>query len=99
MNALRLTEEEHAEAFERYANARYQVELYTMQILPDAKQSLDIVQKGYSAGEFSFLSLLLAQRTNVQTNLMYIESLRQLRAAEVAIDGLLLVSEAASEMK
>jgi cobalt-zinc-cadmium efflux system outer membrane protein len=88
-----------AQAFERYSNARYQVELYTKQILPDARQSLDIVQKGYSAGEFSFLSLLLAQRTNVQTNLMYIESLRQLRAAEVAIDGLLLVSEAASEMK
>lgn len=88
-----------AQAFERYANARYQVELYTKQILPDAKQSLDIVQKGYSAGEYGFLSLLLAQRTYVETNLMYIESLRQLRGEEVAIEGLLLISEAGGEMK
>lgn len=88
-----------AQAFERYANARYQVDLYKKQILPDAKQSLDIVQKGYSAGEFSFLSLLLAQRTYVQTNLMYIEALRQLRATEVSIEGLLLTAESGAETK
>ncbi len=88
-----------AETYARYANARYQVEQYTKQILPDAKSSLDIVAKGYQQGEFNFLFLLTAQRTYLQTNLMYLESLRQLRSTEVEIEGLLLTSEVPSDMK
>jgi len=88
-----------AQTYARYANARYQVDQYTKQILPDAKSSLDIVTKGYQQGAFNFLNLLTAQRTYVQTNLMYLESLRQLRSTEVAIEGLLLTSEVSAEMK
>lgn len=88
-----------AQVYARYATARYQVEQYTKQILPDAKASLDVVTKGYQQGAFGFLDLLTAQRTYVQTNLMYLESLRQLRSTEVAIEGLLLTPDVPSNMR
>lgn len=77
-------------AFERYANARQQVAIYANDILPDAKSSLDLVDAGYRQGEFGFLTLLTAQRTYFQTNVAYVEALRQLRENTVAIEGLLL---------
>jgi cobalt-zinc-cadmium efflux system outer membrane protein len=88
-----------AQTYAQYANARYQVEQFTKQILPDAKSSLDIVSKGYQQGAFGFLELLTTQRTYVQTNLMYLESLRQLRSTEVAIEALLLTPDVPSGMK
>jgi hypothetical protein len=82
-----------AETYARYSNTRYQVEQYKKQILPDAKASFDIVSNGYQQGEFNFLVLFMAQRTFLQTNLLYLKSLRQLCRAEVEIKGLLLTSE------
>jgi cobalt-zinc-cadmium efflux system outer membrane protein len=79
-----------ATVFERYASARNQVERYSQDILPNAKETLDLVRQGYQAGEFSFLNLLTAQRTYAQTNLAYIESLRELWSASLQIEGLLL---------
>jgi cobalt-zinc-cadmium efflux system outer membrane protein len=76
--------------FQRYANARQQVETYRRQILPDAQSSLDLVNEGYRQGEFAYLTLLTAQRTFFQTNLAYLESLRQLRESQAAVDNLLL---------
>ncbi|MHB0958820.1 MAG: TolC family protein [Pirellulaceae bacterium] len=77
-------------AFEQYANAIYQVEKYKQNILPAAEASLTLTNEGYRQGEFSFLSLLTAQRTFFQTNLAYLESLRDLRASATAIEGNLL---------
>jgi cobalt-zinc-cadmium efflux system outer membrane protein len=79
-----------AETWERLANARQQVQRYQEEILPDAQESLKLVTEGYTQGEFSFLSVLTAQRTFVQTNLAYLASLRQLRTAVAEIDGMLL---------
>jgi cobalt-zinc-cadmium efflux system outer membrane protein len=79
-----------APTYERYANARNQVERYRAAILPAAQESLDITRKMYEVGEANFLSLLTAQRTFSQTNLNYLEALRELRTAEVEIDGMLL---------
>jgi cobalt-zinc-cadmium efflux system outer membrane protein len=76
--------------FQRYANARQQVETYRKQILPDAQSSLDLVSEGYRQGEFGYLILLTSQRTFFQTNLAYLESLRQLRESQAAVDNLLL---------
>ena len=44
---------------------------------PNAKASLDLVQTGYSKGEFDYLTLLTAQRTFHRVNLAYLESLLQ----------------------
>jgi cobalt-zinc-cadmium efflux system outer membrane protein len=79
-----------APVFERYDNARNQVERYRQAILPAAQESLDLTRKMYEAGEASFLSLLTAQRTFSQTNLNYLEALRELRVSEAEIEGLLL---------
>lgn len=52
-----------AAVFEQYATARYQVEKYSRDILPSAKTSLDLADKGYRQGEYNYLFLLTAQRT------------------------------------
>jgi len=79
-----------APIYERFANARHQVERYRVAILPAAQESLDLTRRLYEAGEASFLSLLTAQRTFSQTNLNYLDALRELRTAEAEIEGLLL---------
>jgi outer membrane protein, heavy metal efflux system len=79
-----------ATAFEQYQNARCQVEKYAGDILPNAQKSLDLTAAGYRQGEFDYVTLLTAQRTFFQVNLAYIEAIRDLRSATVAIEGNLL---------
>ncbi len=79
-----------AEEFRQYANAHQQVDRYRGTILPNAKESLDLVNSGYQQGEFSYLMLLTAQRTYFQNSLAYLESLLELKSALARIDGLLL---------
>jgi cobalt-zinc-cadmium efflux system outer membrane protein len=79
-----------AVVFEQYTNARFQVEKYHRDILPNAEESLKLVSSGYRQGEFSYLMLLTAQRTYFQTNVTYLEALRDLRASATAIEGNLL---------
>jgi len=79
-----------APVFQRYTTAANQVRRYRERILPQAAESLTLVRRGYEAGEFPYLLLLNSQRTNFQTNLQYLESLRELWASSVEIEGLLL---------
>lgn len=79
-----------AVAFEQYTTAQQQVEKYTRDIMPNSKESLKLVSAGYKQGEFSYLMLLTAQRTYFQTNLAYLDALRDLRSAKASIDGNLL---------
>ena len=81
-----------ATAFERYSNARQQVDRYAREILPDARASLELVANGYRQGEFAYLALLEAQRTLSRTNLMYANALEQLWETTTAIEGLLLTN-------
>lgn len=66
------------------------MERYRQAILPATQETLDRTRKMYEAGETNFLSLLTAQRTFSQTNLNYLEALRELRVSEMEIEGLLL---------
>jgi outer membrane protein, heavy metal efflux system len=79
-----------AAVFEQYTTARYQVEKYSRDILPIAQSSLALANKGYRQGEYSYLFLLTSQRTYFQTNLIYLDALRELRTASTAIEGNLL---------
>ena len=74
----------------RYANARYQVDQYTREILPTAKETFDLVTTGYKQGEVGYLDLLNAQRVYFQTNLAWLQALRELWDTTIRIDGLLL---------
>lgn len=76
--------------FERYSNAMNQVSKYRDSILPGAQRALELAKGTYQTGETSYVNLLTAQRTYSQTNLNYLESLRELREAEAQIEGLLL---------
>ena len=79
-----------AAAFQRYENARQQVDRFSQNVLPTAKESLDLIVAGYRQGEFPYLTLLTAQRTYFRVNLTYLESLRDLRTSTIAIEGLML---------
>lgn len=86
-----------ASAFEVYANAKNQVEQFTKDILPDARRTLDLVNKGFQSGEYTFLTLLTVQRTYFQANLAYLQALQQLGVSRVAIEGLLLTGSLQEE--
>lgn len=86
---LRL-QSELAPVFERYANARSQVQRYRETILPAANETLELTRRSYEAGETGYVNLLTVQRTFSQTNLSYLQALRELRVAEVELEGLLL---------
>jgi cobalt-zinc-cadmium efflux system outer membrane protein len=77
-------------AFERYAIAHRQVEIYTDSILPDARESLDLARTGYREGEFGYLDLLVAQTTYFDVSLSSLENLKELWASSVELEGLLL---------
>ncbi|QDU26283.1 Cobalt-zinc-cadmium resistance protein CzcC precursor [Anatilimnocola aggregata] len=79
-----------APVYERYQNARNQVERYEKTILTLAKESSDLSRKAFQAGELNYLSLLLAERSFATANLAYLDALRDLRLAEAEMDGFLL---------
>ena len=79
-----------AEAFEAYSNANRQVEMFRSKVLDNARESLELVGAGYREGEFDYLSLLTAQRTFFSANLEYLDSLQELWARAVELDGLML---------
>ena len=79
-----------AAVMENYQNATYEVERYSTEILPDSKDSLELITAGYTQGEFDYNRLLLSQRTYFQNNIAYLAALREWWTAKLQIDGLLL---------
>ncbi len=59
-------------------------------IIDKSQRTLDLIRTGYQSEEFSVLDLLTAQRTYFQTNLAYLDSLRELWISVMEINGLLL---------
>ena len=76
--------------FERYGNAREMSQRYERNILPNAKESIEVTNRLYQAGETNFPALLLAQRVYLQTQVSYLEALRELRETSVLLEGQLL---------
>lgn len=66
---------EMAEAIARFRAARQQVTRYQQRIIPKSERSVQIIQKGFDTGEFDFQRLLQAQRSYLQAELGYIDSL------------------------
>jgi cobalt-zinc-cadmium efflux system outer membrane protein len=90
-----------ATAYQRYQSARNQVEQYSISggILDKSQRTLDLIRAGYQAEEFGVLDLLTAQRTYFQTNLAYLDSLRDMAASATEIRGLLLTNSLSSELR
>jgi cobalt-zinc-cadmium efflux system outer membrane protein len=79
-----------APVYERYRNAREQVDRYQDRILPKAAETLELTRQTYELGEVSFINLLTVQRTYARNQLAYLDALESLRVAEAEISGLLL---------
>jgi len=78
-------------AYQDYANALAQVEIYSADILPRAEKTLDLVQRAFrEAGEIDYLDFLTAQRTYSAANLAYLDAVGQMWESWARIDGLLL---------
>jgi len=79
-----------ADTYQRYAIARQMVDRYEQSILPNAKKSVDLSAELYTATQISYPALLLSQRTYLQTQMAYLDALRELRTTSVLLEGLLL---------
>ena len=79
-----------SDAFRSYENARCEARRYAEEIVPDATETLDLIEEGFRYGELTNIRLLLAQRAYWESKLGHIESLRQLHTACVQLDGMLL---------
>ena len=66
------------------------VKLYETTILKKAEQSQRLIDEAHMAGEVDFLRVLSARRMLFDTELRYIDALRDLATAHTLIEGLLL---------
>ena len=79
-----------ASSFKMYSNAQQQVTAYHDEVLPTAKETLELVTEGYKSGELDYLQLVTTQRTYFQTGLTYVNAQTNLWLSVVAIEGLVL---------
>jgi outer membrane protein, heavy metal efflux system len=79
-----------AQQFAAYQNALCEVRRYDEEIVPDAEETLKLIEDGFIYGELTNTRLLLAQRAFWESKLGYVQSLRRLHAACVQMDGMLL---------
>jgi cobalt-zinc-cadmium efflux system outer membrane protein len=76
--------------YQQFISSRQRADRYANHILPNIRETLNLVNSSYKAGESSFLQLLTTQRTYVQANLTYLDAVRDTWAAYFEIEGLLL---------
>lgn len=77
--------------YRQYQNARQQVERYRERMIPQARQSLDLVSDAYETGQVDYQTLLTSQQTFVRVNLDYLDALLEARTSAIAIEGQLLL--------
>lgn len=77
-------------SFRSYRTLRTQVERLRKEILPRAKESLDLTMQGYKLARFDILRVLTARQSYAQARLGYIDALTELRKVLVEIEGLQL---------
>ena len=76
-----------AQEFESYLAS---VQKYESEILPQVKESLQLSEEAYKAGELDFLQVLIVRKSYFESNLQFIQSRAQLAQANAKIEGLLL---------
>jgi cobalt-zinc-cadmium efflux system outer membrane protein len=79
-----------AGSFRQYLTLRSQAGRLGREILPKAKENLDLTTQGYRLGRFDFLRVLNARQTYFQTKLAHIDALTELHKTAVEITGLQL---------
>jgi cobalt-zinc-cadmium efflux system outer membrane protein len=79
-----------AASFGQYESLKGQVERLQKEILPRARENLDLTTQAYKLGRFDFLRVLNARQTYSQANLAYVDALAQLHKVVIEITGLQL---------
>ena len=79
-----------AGAYRKYIDAQQETKRYRTRMIPQAKESLGLVTKGYEMGQIDYPTLLIAHKTHIEVNLAYNDALRQLHEALAMIKGQLL---------
>jgi outer membrane protein, heavy metal efflux system len=80
-----------AEAFKRYDAAYASVEDFESQSIRDAQQAYDLLKESYAQRRAPWTDVLQAERIYFELSQEYVHDLCDLREAEIAIKGLLLV--------
>ena len=80
-----------ARAYARYRTAAATVQIDRKDNLPDAKKAYELYLESFRKRRAAWPQVLVAQRTYFQISVEYNEALAEMRSAEVAILGLLLV--------
>lgn len=73
-----------------YQAACEQTKAYTDEMLPKAKETLDLVTEGYREGEVSFIQLLASQQTTIDLTTQYLQTLQTRWISQQKIEGMLL---------
>ena len=84
--------------YQRYASSKYQIEQYTKTgetdeekgILDKVNESIELNKQLHVAGEIKNLEMIAAQQVHTEATLEYLVAVRELWAATLEIDGLLL---------
>ena len=79
-----------SEQWQLYVDAQLQVDAFQDSILPKFQETLELLMKGYAAGETELLEVLTAQRSFFQTQVTYLENVRSLSRQNARIQGMLL---------
>jgi cobalt-zinc-cadmium efflux system outer membrane protein len=80
-----------ARAYARYRTAAATVQTYRKDNLPDARKAYELYLESFRKRRAAWPQVLVAQRTYFQISVEYNDALAEMRSAEVAILGLLLV--------
>lgn len=80
-----------ARAYASYRTAAAIVQTYQKDNLPDAKEAYELYLDSFRKRRAAWPQVLVAQRTYFQISVEYTEALAEMRSAEVAILGLLVV--------
>jgi cobalt-zinc-cadmium efflux system outer membrane protein len=76
------------EAYQTLASAAEEVRILRETVLPGSKSAVDQITEGYSAGRFSQLDVLDAQRSYNETRTQYVRALADYHKAQAQIDAL-----------
>ena len=79
-----------ARTAQEFDTALATVRKYQTEILPQTRQSWELAETGYQAGELDFLQVLIVRRTYYDAQLKSIAAQGQLAQAAAKVDGLLL---------
>jgi cobalt-zinc-cadmium efflux system outer membrane protein len=80
-----------SQTYTRYRTALAVVEEYRKYAIPEAREAYELYLDSFNKRRAAYPQVLIAQRNYFQISVTYIDALEQLRRAEVAVQGLLLV--------